>query len=123
MSNRNLAKHIESLNLEHDVHLIERLDHWADYNVYTPEEMDRYLLEEEYITLFKEVNGVKPRTDMDLLSNETLKKELDQLVGVIETNISNMIDELVEDHTLEDYKNNNNDELETSLHRAFALVE
>jgi len=86
MKNRALAKHIEALNSNgnSDLDIITDLEHWADYNVYTPAELNRYQHEQDYIYLFNEVNGFKPRKDLDLYTDIMLIDAVDELYNQLD---------------------------------------
>ena len=63
--------------------ITEDLDHWADYGVHTPEQLDRYFLEVDVYEMHKEAYGVKGRHyNFKEMSNEDLQKELDHLAEV-----------------------------------------
>ena len=81
---RALVKHLEAINAKSEAwvaedpenrfagSLVTVPDHWADYDVYTPEEFDRYLLEQDYIEGHKDVYGVKYRGDLSDVSDDDL---------------------------------------------------
>jgi len=58
----------------------EDLEHWHSYNVYTPEDFDKYLLKALIWDGFKDVHGVRPRhLNLDKMSIEELKAELESI--------------------------------------------
>jgi len=95
-NSRALVKHIEAINAQSRAWVAEdpsnRIageivtipDHWADYGVYTPEEFDRYLLEEDYVGLYKDVWGIRYRGDLSTVSNAELKALIDSMYTRLE---------------------------------------
>jgi len=86
-----LSKHIQKKNAETQTWLdenpecmagmfIEDLSHWHDYQVFTPEDFDKYLLKSNIWDAFKDLHGVRPRhMDLDNMTLEQLQAELDDL--------------------------------------------
>jgi len=63
--------------------IVEDLEHWASYGVYTPAQLDRYFLEVDVYEMHKQAYGVKGRHyDFKNMTDEDLKKELDHLAEV-----------------------------------------
>ena len=111
---RALVKHIEAINAtseawvaEDPEHRIAGLlvtvpDHWADYDVYTPEEFDRYLLEQDYIEGHKDVYGVRYRGDLDDVSDADLRDMVTKMYDFAEAEMEDLreyIDELEAEDT------------------------
>jgi len=115
MSNsRALVKHLEALNADSEAWVAEdpenRIagmlvtvpDHWADYDVYTPEEFDRYLLEQDYIEGHKDVYGVRYRGDLDDVSDADLRDMVTKMYDFAEAEMEDLreyIDELEAEDT------------------------
>ena len=60
--------------------LVQDLDHWADYGVYTVEDFDRYELETTIWDLYKDVHGIRPRfMDFSTMSIAELSETVDSL--------------------------------------------
>jgi hypothetical protein len=60
--------------------VVEDLDHWAQYGVYSVEQFERYELESTYYELYKDVNGISPRwVQFDQLSNQDLENMIESL--------------------------------------------
>ena len=60
--------------------LTQDLEHWASYEVYTAEDLERYLLETTIWDMYKEVHGIRPRfMDMSSMSIKELEAEIDSL--------------------------------------------
>ena len=115
MSNsRALVKHLDALNSDSEAWVAEdpenRIagmlvtvpDHWADYDVYTPEEFDRYLLEQDYIEGHKDVYGVRYRGDLDDVSDADLRDMVTKMYDFAEAEMEDLreyIDELEAEDT------------------------
>ncbi len=89
---RALVKHIEAINAKSEAWvaedpenrfagmLVTLPDHWADYDVYTPEEFDRYQTEQDFYEIYKSVYGFRPSSMlMEEYTDEELKIEVDGL--------------------------------------------
>lgn len=96
MSNRALIEHIEAINEQTGTNLVTIPDHWADYDVYTPEEMDRYLLETDYRELYKDVYGVRSKLSLKDMSDEMLKQAVDELVEKLDQEFEDQRDKINE---------------------------
>ena len=63
--------------------ITEDLDHWKEYGITTPAQLDRYFLETDVYEMHKDAYGVKGRHyNFKEMSNEDLEKELDSLCKV-----------------------------------------
>ena len=63
--------------------ITEDLDHWKNYGITTPAQLDRYFLETDVYEMHKEAYGVKGRHyDFDKMSDDDLKKEFEHLCEV-----------------------------------------
>jgi len=113
-ASRDLIKHIQAMNAEADewvskdpenrvADTLETLpEHWADYDVYTPEEFDRYLLEQDYIEGHKDVYGVRYRGDLDDVSDADLRDMVTKMYDFAEAEMEDLreyIDELEAEDT------------------------
>lgn len=65
MHHLGLAAHLAALNAQARelgyMELTEDLDHWIEYGVHTPAQLDAYLNYECYVSLYKDTWGIKPR--------------------------------------------------------------
>ena len=62
--------------------LTERAEHWAAAGIETGDELDHYLAMNEYVTVYKEVNGFKPSsTSYTLLTKQELESMTDRLIA------------------------------------------
>lgn len=60
--------------------IVEDLDHWAEYDVYTVEDFERWELETLIWDVYKDAYGYRPRhMDFKAMSIEELKEEADRL--------------------------------------------
>lgn len=87
----NLLEHIQKKNQETQKWLndnpgagagmfTEDLEHWHGYNVYTPEDFEKYLLKASIWDGFKDLHGVRPRhLNLDEMSIEELEAELESI--------------------------------------------
>ena len=63
--------------------ITEDLDHWKEYGITTPAQLDRYFLETDVYEMHKEAYGVKGRHyNFNEMSDEDLKKEFEHLAEV-----------------------------------------
>ena len=60
-------------------------EHWTEYGIYTPAELDRYLLEDDYMYLYKEVNGYRSGQNLTNVSTTKLKEIVGKLNNELET--------------------------------------
>ena len=94
MSNE-LATHLKNLNANRQfMTLVEDLDHWAEYGVHTPLQLDWYLNLCCVVDMHKDAYGFKgswmemPTTDAELRTQiEEMDKEIKSLGEVIEAEI------------------------------------
>lgn len=108
-ASRDLIKHIEAINAksrewvaedpENRVagELVTLPEHWADYDVYTPEEFDRYQMEEDYSALYKEEHGTSPRIFWDDYSDEEVKAMVQKLLDNAEAELEDQRDWMAEE--------------------------
>ena len=62
--------------------LTESAEHWAAAGVETGDELDHYLAMNEYVSVYKEVNGFKPiSTSYCLLTKQELESMTDRLIA------------------------------------------
>jgi len=84
--------------------ITEDLEHWADYGVHTPEQLDRYFLEVDVYEMHKEAYGVKGRHyNFDKMTDQELKDELDHLCKV--ANAEREAEEKAEKEAYEEFEN------------------
>jgi len=94
MSNE-LTTHLKNLNADRQfMTLVEDLDHWAEYGVHTPLQLDWYLNLCCVVDMHKDAYGFKgswmemPTTDAELRAQiEEMDKEIKSLGEVIEAEI------------------------------------
>ena len=94
MSNE-LTAHLKNLNADRQsMTLVEDLDHWAEYGVHTPLQLDWYLNLCCVVDMHKDAYGFKgswmemPTTDAELRAQiEEMDKEIKSLGEVIEAEI------------------------------------
>ena len=112
---RALVEHIEALNAKTEAWVAEDPenrfagmfvtvpDHWADYDVYTPEEFDRYLLETDYIEGHKDAYGFKYRGDLSKYSDDELREMTDSMYDQAEAELEDVrwLEEMEADYRLE----------------------
>ena len=111
---RALVAHIEAINAKSDAWIAEdpenRVagqivtlpDHWADYDVYTPEEFDRYLLEQDYVEGYKELYGIRARVSLAYMTDEMLTQATDSIYEQLEANIEDQREYMAEDDAAAD---------------------
>lgn len=59
----------------------EDLEHWEEYGIHTPNEFDRYLLEQAVYDMYKDVYGIRCKySRLTQMSEEELDEELKRLV-------------------------------------------
>ena len=94
MSNRDLAEHIKALNAKSnsDFEVVSKLEHWADYDIYTPEEFDRYMLEQDYVGLHKDLYGIRPSASLKYMTDDMLKQAIDTMYDSLEAEIEDLRD-------------------------------
>lgn len=65
-----LTAYINKLNSNKNTFLLlNDAAHWLECGVTTPAELDKYLAVENYINIYKDINGIKPRwMDFDSMS-------------------------------------------------------
>lgn len=103
MSNsRALVEHIEAINAKTREwvaedpenrfagELVTTPDHWADYEIYTPEEFDRYLLEVDYVDGHKEIYGFRDRQDLSKYSDDELRAMTDRMYEQAEAELEDV---------------------------------
>ena len=62
--------------------LTESSEHWAAIGIETGDELDHYLAMNEYVSVYKEVNGFKPSsTSYTLLTKQELESMTDSLIA------------------------------------------
>ena len=109
MSNsRDLVKHINAINAvseawvaedpEHRVagELVTTPDHWAECDVYTPEEFDRYLLEQDFVSLHKDVYGVRPGPAYTEMSDDDMQASIQSFYDALEAELEDQREYLEE---------------------------
>ena len=92
---KDLASHLAALNADRQyMTLVEDLDHWAEYGVHTPLQLDWYLNLSCVVDMHKDAYGFKgswaamPTTDAELRAQiDEMDKEIKSLGEVIEAQI------------------------------------
>ena len=70
--------------------LTESSEHWAVRNVFTPEDLDVYLMRNDLWDLYKEVTGVRPRhINIDAMDGAEVKEMYDGLLDELEDHVAN----------------------------------
>jgi len=112
-ASRDLIKHINALNADSEAWvakdpenrtagmIVDVPEHWADYDVYTPEEFDRYMLEQDYYEMYKSVYGFRPTVFMDEFSDGELLQMVDDLSEQLEAEFEDQREYLAELEELE----------------------
>ena len=108
MTNNDLSNHIAALNARSNVSLTENLDHWAEYGIHTPLQLDWYLNLSCVVDMHKDAYGFKgswaamPTTDAELRAQiDEMDKEIESLGEVIEAQIKADEEELEYERQLE----------------------
>ena len=109
MSNsRDLVKHIEAINSQKQEWadqdpanrfvgmLVTVPSHWADYDIYTPEEFDRYLLEQDFVSLHKDVYGFRPGSAYTEMSDDDMQASIQSFYDTIESELEDEREYLAE---------------------------
>ena len=94
-STQDLATHLAALNADRQyMTLVEDLDHWAEYGIHTPLQLDWYLSLSCVVDMHKDAYGFKgswaamPTTDAELRTQiDEMDKEIESLGEVIEAQI------------------------------------
>ena len=94
-STQDLATHIAALNANRQyMTLVEDLDHWAEYGIHTPLQLDWYLSLSCVVDMHKDAYGFKgswaamPTTDAELRTQiDEMTEEIKSLGEVIEAQI------------------------------------
>ena len=94
-STQDLASHLAALNADRQyMTLVEDLDHWAEYGIHTPLQLDWYLNLSCVVDMHKDAYGFKgswaamPTTDAELRAQiDEMGKEIESLGEVIEAQI------------------------------------
>jgi len=75
--------------------LVEDEAHWARIGIHTAEELDHYLAAAEYVDLYKDIHGIKPRwVDTRALTVAEINAMISALVDSLDENEED--DEVVE---------------------------
>ena len=108
MSSRDLIKHIEAINSQKQEWadqdpsnrfvgmLVTVPSHWAEYDVYTPEEFDRYLLEQDFVSLHKDVYGVRPGPAYTEMSDDDMQASIQSFYDALEAELEDQREYLEE---------------------------
>jgi len=114
---RALVEHIEALNANSDAwvaedpenrfagSLVTIPDHWADYEIYTPAEFDRYLMEQDYLEGYKEIYGVRYNGSLNNVSDEDLCIITNRLYDTFEAEMDYKYETEYEDTAEEKFQN------------------
>ena len=94
-STQDLASHLAALNANRQyMTLVEDLDHWAEYGIHTPLQLDWYLSLSCVVDMHKDAYGFKgswaamPTTDAELRTQiDEMTEEIESLGEVIEAQI------------------------------------
>ena len=101
-STQDLATHLAALNADRQyMTLVEDLDHWAEYGIHTPLQLDWYLSLSCVVDMHKDAYGFKgswaamPTTDAELRTQiDEMTAEIKNLAEVIEAQIEEEEEEL-----------------------------
>lgn len=62
--------------------LTESPEHWAAIGIETGDELDHYLAMNEYVSVYKDIHGIKPSgTSYTLLTKQELERLTDRLIA------------------------------------------
>jgi hypothetical protein len=75
-----LIERINEINAK-GTNLVIDEDHWAARGVESAAQLDHYLAVVDFIDIYKEVNGSKPRMDFTILSTAEVKAMIDELIA------------------------------------------